>query len=94
MVELEGGVARSAAGREQRRAALDALYENFEVLPFTSREAELYGRIILTRGFARSKVIDRMIAATALAAGAPVVTLNPRDFREIPDLRVEDWSTS
>ena len=93
MVELEGGVARSSTGREQRRAALDALYENFEVLPFTSREAELYGRIILARGFALSKVIDRMIAATALAAGAPVATLTPRDFREGPDLRVEEWSS-
>ncbi len=62
------------------------------VLPFGSAEAAVYGRIVDELGFARSKIIDRMIAAQALAVGATLVTLNPRDFRSIAGLRLEDRS--
>ena len=92
LVELEGGVGRSHAGRAQRRAAVDAMYEGVGVLDFTAREAAVYGRIVEHLGFVRAKITDRMIAATALAAGLPLATLNARDFREIPALEIEDWS--
>jgi tRNA(fMet)-specific endonuclease VapC len=91
-VELEGGVTRSSAGAEERRAALDAMYEAFELLPFTPREARVYGEIVGRAGFVRSRITDRMIAATALTAGLPLATLNPRDFRDIPGLALEDWN--
>ncbi len=35
---------------------------------------------------------DRLIAAHALALNLTLVTPNPRDFRDITDLRVEDWT--
>ena len=92
IVELEGGVFRSEAGRKTRRTALDAIYETVAILPFTVREARIYGKIVERLGFARVKITDRMIAATALAANVPLATLNARDFRDIPDLQVEDWS--
>lgn len=92
MVELEGGVARASTGREQRRKALDAMYENLGVLPFTQREALAYGEIVRRLGFAWPKVIDRMIAACALVNGVRLATLNERDFRDIPGLQLEDWS--
>lgn len=92
LVELEGGVGRSAAGRSQRRAAVDAMYEGVGVLNFTAREAAMYGRFVDHLGFSRPKITDRMIAATAVRAGLPLATLNPRDFRDIPGLEVEDWS--
>ena len=91
MMELEGGVARTALGREQRRAALDAVYENFGVLAFTSREAMVYGQIVHQLGLTRSKIIDRMIAATALTHGLHLATLNPRDFRAVAGLQLEAW---
>ena len=34
-----------------------------------------------------------MIAATAMSQGLILATLNPRDFRNIPGLLIEDWST-
>ena len=34
-----------------------------------------------------------VIGATALAGGATLVTNNTREFRRIPGLRVEDWTT-
>jgi len=35
---------------------------------------------------------DQLIAAHTLALNLTLVTANPRDFRDIPDLRVEDWT--
>lgn len=92
LVELEGGVVQSRLGREQRRKAVDAMLDVLEVLPFGNREAATYGRIVERLGFSRPKIIDRMIAAQAIVAGATLATLNPRDFRGIPDLEVLDWS--
>lgn len=91
MVELEGGVDRTPSESHVRRAAVQAMYETMSVLAFTRREAELYGQIVRQLGFSRSRVIDRMIAATAISAGLKVATLNPRDFRDIPGLELEDW---
>ena len=91
MIELEGGVARAESGREQRRAALDAMCETLDIIAFGPAEALAYGRILTECGFVRGRVIDRMIAAQAIVAGATLATLNARDFRDIPDLKVEDW---
>ncbi len=92
VVELEGGVARAGVGRKERRAALDEMYETLDILPFGMREAAMYGEIVQALGFSRGQIIDRMIAAQAMAADALLVTLNPRDFRSIAGLRLEDWS--
>lgn len=92
VVELEGGVAGSTIGFQQRRQSLDRLIAMLEILPFGRGEAAQYRAIVESWGFARSKIIDRMIAATALAHNLSLATLNARDFRDIPGLRLEDWS--
>jgi tRNA(fMet)-specific endonuclease VapC len=92
VVELEGGVARAMQGRAHRRRLLDEMLDALEILPFGLREAEIYGAIVASLGFARSKVIDRMIAAQAIAVGATLATLNPKDFGAIPRLMFEDWT--
>jgi tRNA(fMet)-specific endonuclease VapC len=91
-VELEGGVGVAPEGMAARRAALDAMRDVLDILAFGPDEARIYGRIVEALGFSRRKIIDRMIAAQAISAGACLATLNPRDFRDIPDLRIEDWS--
>ena len=92
VVELEGGVADSRAGRDTRRKGVDTMLELLRVLPFGAPEAARYGQIVQELGFSRSKIIDRMIAAQALSVGAAVATLNLRDFKGIPGLQLEDWS--
>lgn len=92
VVELEGGAAKFVQGAEHRRLKLDALYASVEMLAFEWAEAQAYRSIVEAAGFSRAKIIDRMIAAQALVAGAALATLNPRDFRGIPGLTIEDWS--
>lgn len=91
-VELEGGVYRDPAQAVLLRPRLNLLLENLAELPFTSAEAAAYGRIVQQCGYSRAKLIDRMIAATAIVADATLATLNVRDFRGIPGLKLEDWS--
>lgn len=92
VVELEGGVAASGPSKQLRRRSVDAMLELLDVLPFGVAEAAQYGRIVDHIGFSRPKIIDRMIAAQAIAVGAALITLNARDFRRIKGLTVEDWA--
>ena len=92
VVELEGGVITDPSGRDRRRVLVDSMLNLMEILSFGVREATAYRNIVERIGFSRSKIIDRMIASQAIVADATLVTLNARDFREIPGLKLEDWS--
>jgi tRNA(fMet)-specific endonuclease VapC len=87
-VELEGGVSRDIAEASPRRLMLDSVLSGLEVLPFDQKCAETYGKIVASAGYSRRKILDRMVAAQALVAEAILVTLNPEDFSDVPDLKV------
>jgi tRNA(fMet)-specific endonuclease VapC len=93
-VELEGGVFRNREEAAVLRPRVELMLSQFQELPFTSAEASAYGRIVERLGFSRAKIIDRMIGAQALIAGARLATLNARDFRGIPGLQLDDWSAA
>ena len=57
------------------------------VLPFDEQAARAYSRLPFRRGS-----FDRLIAAHALARGLILVTNDERDFADLADLRIENWS--
>ena len=67
--------------------ALNAFFRIVPVLSFDEAAARCYGSIPFKRG-----KFDRLIAAHALALNATFVTSNVRDFRDVPGLKVEDWT--
>jgi predicted nucleic acid-binding protein len=90
-VELEGGVYRDPGTAPVLRQRLDLLLASLEELPFGTAEATVYGKIVESCGYSRPRLLDRMIAASALVAGARLITMNAADFKEIADLHLEDW---
>lgn len=90
-IELENGVERDRASASRRRAKLDQLLANVTTLDFGAAEIAEYRRILEAAGYSRRKTADRMTAATALAHGLALVTLNGRDFREVPGLALLEW---
>ena len=92
--ELESGVYRDPAWAEVRRPLVDLLIERLKVLPFDNAAAVAYGQIVAAAGYSRRKMLDRMIAATAIVQGAGLLTMNESDFRDIPGLSIQVWPRS
>lgn len=93
-VELEGGIYAKPEFSDRRRAGVQALINMLPVLDFDFEMAEAYGRILETTGFSKRKIIDRMTAATALVEGLTVITVNARDFKDVPGLDIIEWEPS
>ncbi len=90
-IELENGVWRDPQIAATRRAALDALLPQLEVLDFGSDELEAYAAILAQAGFSKRKIADRMTAATAIVQDLPLGTLNGKDLRDVPGLSLIEW---
>ena len=89
-VELLGGACGPGAD-PLRRSLVELFLRTVTVLPFTPVEAMAYAGIVEATGFSRRKLLDRLIAATALVHSLPLATLNPGDFADVPGLEVLDW---
>lgn len=90
-VELEGGVSAQHPSAPNRRAAIDDMLRSFDFLPCDAPVVRAYARIIAAAGFSRRRIIDRLIAATALVHDLTLITMNEADFRDVPNLRLEVW---
>ncbi len=91
-VELEGGVYRVPEYAPIRRARLDVIIAAIPALAFDDLAAGFYANILSEAGYSRRKILDRMIAAQALAHRATLITMNAQDFSDIPGLDLRDWS--
>ena len=69
-------------------AAQEDLFPSEAAVGFGAGEAALAARLYKQVPRARGREIDLAVAACALANGAAIWTLNPGDFRDIPDLRL------
>lgn len=94
--ELLHGVHRAANPqiRMKRSAFVEALLERFPLLPVDLATARVHAQVWAELAQA-GKLIgpnDLWIAATALARGLAVVTVNAREFDRVPGLVVESWT--
>ena len=62
------------------------------VLPFDEAAAARFQQMRSLR--LRIGTQDQLIAAIVLANDSTLLTRNYRDFQQVPDLKIEDWSTS
>jgi predicted nucleic acid-binding protein len=69
-------------------AAQEALFPAKLALPFGPEEAAVSAGLYRAVRRPRSREVDLAIAACALVRGAYLWTLNPEDFRDIPDIRL------
>ena len=90
--ELEVGIAKSRMPNK-RRAQLDEMLGVIRLLPFDRQAAEASARIRAELEALGKPIgpIDTLIAGTALATGATLVSHNVKEFRRVPGLRVIDW---
>ena len=90
--ELRYGMLR-AGGGTRKRDDLETFLRAISVLPFDARSAAAAAdaRLELDRMGQPIGPFDILIAGTALANGAILVTHNVREFGRIPNLRIEDW---
>ena len=88
---MEGGVYSKPELIATRRAGLTQLVQLLAVIDVTMAIASAYGRIVERHGFNRRKIIDRMIAATAIAHDLTLITGNGEDFSDIEGLSLQVW---
>jgi predicted nucleic acid-binding protein len=69
-------------------AAQEALFPRESAIPFGQAEASEAARIYRAVARPRGREIDLAIAATAIVRESQLWTLNPEDFRDIPNLRL------
>ena len=90
--ELWYGVA-SSQKKKQNEAALRDFLEYVEVMAWPSEAGPVYGRIraeLKKRG-SPIGAMDLLIAAHAVCLDVVLVTDNVREFKRIPDLKIENW---
>lgn len=90
--ELAVGVAKSPEAT-RRREQLHRFLSAVTVVSFGPAEADAAAtlRADLERRGIPIGPLDVLIAGSALARGATLVTHNTREFQRVPGLRVEDW---
>ena len=92
LYELETGIAKSQAPAK-RRDQLNELLKVIQVIPFDATSARIAAdlRADLEQQGRMIGPLDNLIAASAIAAGAILVTRNVSEFSRIAGLAVENW---
>lgn len=92
VAELYYGAENSADVAGNIRIA-EAFIQPYRVLPFDAECAKAYGTIrsALKEQGQMIGANDLLTAATAIAAGATLVTHNTREFSRVPRLKFTDW---
>lgn len=91
--ELVYGAEKSEK-REQNLDALKDFVIPFEILPWTSNEAQIAGKIRAELAKLGTPIgpFDILIAAHAISLGLVLVTNNEKEFKRVSGLKVENWA--
>ena len=68
--------------------AQEALLPSETAIAFGATEAALAAQLYKQVARPRGREVDLAIAASAVANGAAILTLNPADFRDVPGLKL------
>lgn len=78
------------AERARRLEILQRAESEFDPVPFDAEAARIFGRVtaavVAVGRKSRERMVDLMIAATAIAEGLPLFTTNPDDFAGLSTL--------
>jgi hypothetical protein len=74
--------------RREELAAQEALFPRASAVAFGPEEAARAAALYRTVRRPRGRELDLAVAACALTHGAALWTLNPDDFRDLPELRL------
>jgi tRNA(fMet)-specific endonuclease VapC len=90
--ELQYGVEKSSFVQKNQEA-LEEFILCLEIVSFDSQAAGVYGKIraALEQQGKTIGPLDMLIAAHASALGVILVTNNLKEFKRIPDLKLESW---
>lgn len=94
LAELEAGIATAVDDRERalRMQRLEEVLADLAVVPFDGLAARAYGDVVAALRRAgrreRARTMDLLIAATAVAHGLALYTVNPSDFVGIDGLEL------
>ncbi len=92
LFELEVGIAKSTSP-QKRKQQLTTFLSIVDVLPFGTVEAKQASQIRVELEKQGNPIgpYDILIAATAIASRATLVTHNTKEFSRIEKLLIEDW---
>lgn len=92
LYELETGIAKSSHP-ERRREQLEALLAAARVLPFGEAETRAAAGVRADLEAAGTPIgpLDNLIAGTAVAHDAVLVTRNTGEFSRVAGLALQDW---
>jgi len=93
LAELRYGVSKSRH-IEKNQQALDEFILPLEIADFDEKAAQEYGAIRAELEGAGKPIgsMDLLIGAHALAIGVTLVTNNTKEFRQVKNLKITDWS--
>lgn len=93
LAELRYGVAKSQHVQKNKEA-LEEFILPLEIADFDENAAKSYGtvRAALEKAGRPVGAMDLLIGAHALCLGVTLVTSNTREFRQIKNLSVVDWT--
>lgn len=90
--ELSYGISKSS-NQGQNQVAMARFVAPLEILPYGDEAAAYYGdlRSHLEKQGAPIGSLDMLIAAHALSVDCTLVTNNEKEFRRIPNLKINSW---